>query len=49
MQNMLPTFIINLDSRPDRRANVLTQFNNRNEFKVNVVSAVRHDTGAIVK
>ncbi|GAB3357754.1 hypothetical protein GCM10027566_21910 [Arachidicoccus ginsenosidivorans] len=37
----IPTYIINLEERKDRLKSVLKQFENRPEFKLNIVTAVK--------
>lgn len=43
----LPTYVINLPERTDRRAHILHQFDGRPEFDVRFVEAVRHEVGAV--
>lgn len=43
----IPTYVINLVRRPDRRKNVLNEFFGRSEFKVTVVQAVEDPFGAL--
>lgn len=43
----IPTYIINLKSRADRRKNVLEEFNNKPEFNVTIVEAIKHKVGSI--
>ena len=43
----IPTFIINLKKRTDRKAYILKEFSGRDEFNVNVVEACEHEIGAI--
>jgi len=42
----IPTFIINLERRCDRRIRVLNEFIGRNEFNVTVMPAIEHPIGA---
>jgi hypothetical protein len=42
----IPTFIINLKKRDDRRAHILSEFRGRSEFKINIKEAVEHENGA---
>jgi GR25 family glycosyltransferase involved in LPS biosynthesis len=42
----IPTYIINLPERKDRKAHIWEQFDERLEFDVEVVEAVKHDIGA---
>lgn len=41
----IPTYIINLLERKDRRLSALKQFINKNEFEVNVVNAIKKKEG----
>lgn len=43
----IPTYIINLKSRTDRRDHIINEFKGRNEFTVNIVDACEHKVGAI--
>lgn len=43
----VPTYIINLKSRPDRLQHVLSQFDNKPEFDVHIVEACQHKIGAV--
>ncbi len=43
----IPTYIINLKSRSDRLENIMTAFENRHEFDVTVVEAIRREAGAL--
>lgn len=43
----LPTYIINLPQRTDRREHILQQFNGRDEFQVHLVEACPHRIGAM--
>ena len=43
----LPTYVINLPERTDRRAHILQQFEGRSEFDVHIVEACRHEYGAV--
>ncbi|MGF7078475.1 hypothetical protein [Mucilaginibacter sp. UYCu711] len=43
----IPTYIINLKKRADRKANVLEQFNGRDEFALTIVEAFEHSFGAL--
>lgn len=44
---LIPTYIINLKHRPDRRQHALNEFSGRNEFDVHVVDACQHAVGAV--
>ncbi|MGN6495647.1 MAG: hypothetical protein ACTHLE_26895 [Agriterribacter sp.] len=43
----IPTYIINLPERADRRKHIIDQFNGRNEFDITLVSACKHEIGAV--
>jgi GR25 family glycosyltransferase involved in LPS biosynthesis len=43
----IPTYIINLKSRIDRRENILKEFAGRNEFLINMINAYEHEVGAM--
>jgi GR25 family glycosyltransferase involved in LPS biosynthesis len=43
----IPTYIINLKRRTDRKTNILKEFTDKKEFKISVVEAVEHKIGAI--
>lgn len=43
----IPTYIINLKSRPERKANVLNQFEGKSEFLVTVVEAIYEKPGLL--
>jgi GR25 family glycosyltransferase involved in LPS biosynthesis len=43
----IPTYIINLKSRTERRENVLKQFEDKPEFAVTVVDAIEHEVGSL--
>ncbi|WP_406826395.1 hypothetical protein [Pedobacter sp. KACC 23697] len=47
MDTYISTFIINLENRNERLKNVLKEFEGKNEFKINVVNAVKHKIGAV--
>ncbi|RZK12510.1 MAG: hypothetical protein EOO43_18625, partial [Flavobacterium sp.] len=42
----IPTYIINLVKRPQRKKNVLKEFSGRNEFDVHVIQAIEDSFGA---
>lgn len=42
----IPTYVINLRKRTDRKENVLREFAGREEFKVAIVEAIEHKRGA---
>lgn len=43
----IPTFVINLKSRVDRRQHIIKEFDGRNEFNVNIIQAHQHQIGAV--
>ncbi|WP_423737526.1 hypothetical protein [Chitinophaga caseinilytica] len=43
----IPTFIINLKRRPDRKADILRSFKDHSQFAVHLVEAVEHEIGAV--
>lgn len=43
----IPTYIINLTKRIDRKKHVLKQFSNKSEFNVQIVKAVEHEFGVV--
>jgi GR25 family glycosyltransferase involved in LPS biosynthesis len=43
----IPTYIINLENRVDRKEHILSQFESRNEFELNLFNAIKHDNGAL--
>ena len=42
----IPTYVINLKKRTDRKENVLKEFAGRDEFTVHIVEAIEHQRGA---
>jgi hypothetical protein len=42
----IPTYVINLKKRTDRKEHVLAQFKNRDEFDLTIVEAFEHSCGA---
>jgi GR25 family glycosyltransferase involved in LPS biosynthesis len=42
----IPTFVINLQSRTDRKASVLEEFDSRSEFSLEIVDAIYWDPGS---
>jgi GR25 family glycosyltransferase involved in LPS biosynthesis len=44
---VIPTFIINLRERTERRAHILNEFKDRSEFSINVIDAYKHEIGAV--
>lgn len=47
MEKKIPTFVINLKKRPDRKKHVLNQFADKPEFDVKLVNAIEHDNGSL--
>lgn len=43
----VPTYVINLRSRIDRKKHIIKEFENRPEFAVEIVEAFQHEIGAI--
>lgn len=43
----IPTFVINLEKREDRRLHILEEFSGREEFDVTIVKAIEHQIGAV--
>jgi hypothetical protein len=43
----IPTFIINLKSRADRRQHIINEFTAHNEFNVKIIEAREHQIGAV--
>ncbi|MFT3750019.1 MAG: hypothetical protein QM768_17005 [Agriterribacter sp.] len=43
----IPTYVINLPERTDRKAHILAQFNSKEEFDLEIVEASRHKIGAV--
>ena len=43
----IPTYIINLPKRQDRLVHVLSQFDGKKEFDINIIEATEHDVGAV--
>jgi GR25 family glycosyltransferase involved in LPS biosynthesis len=43
----IPTYIINLESRIERKNNVLNEFKGKDEFDIRIVEAIKHEVGAI--
>ena len=44
---VIPTYIINLPERTERREHIVAQFSGRKEFNTTVVDAVKHPIGAV--
>jgi hypothetical protein len=47
LELMIPTYIINLKERTERREHILTQFKGKPEFDIHLIEACRHEIGAI--
>jgi hypothetical protein len=43
----IPTFIINLASRPERRSHILREFEGKSEFDITVVNAIQNENGLL--
>lgn len=43
----IPTFIINLKSRPDRKQDIIEVFQNRDEFAIQIIEAKENKVGAV--
>ena len=43
----IPTFIINLKSRADRRQHIINEFAAHNEYNINIIEAREHQIGAV--
>jgi len=43
----IPTYVINLKERPERKEHMIKQFAGRDEFQLNIVEACTHPIGAI--
>lgn len=41
------TFVINLAKRTDRRRDIIEEFSNRSEFRINIVNAIEEPFGAL--
>ncbi len=46
LPNPVPVYVVNLTTRPDRKAHILQQFRNKPEFVVHLVEAIQHPRGA---
>lgn len=47
MHNKIPTYVINLKHRTDRRTHIVKEFQDRSEFSVHIQEACEHEIGAI--
>ena len=45
MDKKIPTYVINLKKRPDRKEHILNEFIDKPEFEVKVVEAIEHTNG----
>ncbi|SHM45708.1 hypothetical protein [Mucilaginibacter sp. OK098] len=43
----IPTYVINLPERTERKAHIISQFKGRPEFDVTIVEACKHEIGAV--
>ncbi|NLR81447.1 glycosyl transferase [Chitinophaga eiseniae] len=43
----IPTYIINLSERTDRRASIINEFKGKPEFDVKIINAIKHPIGAV--
>lgn len=46
MNKSIPTFIINLKERDDRKAHTIQEFSGKEEFNLTIVEAIKHQNGA---
>lgn len=44
---VIPTYIINLPERTERREHILNEFKGKSEFSINIVDAYKHQVGAV--
>lgn len=44
---MIEVNCINLENRPERKKHILTEFSGRDEFKLQIITAIKHDIGSI--
>lgn len=47
IDRFIPTYVINLKSRTERRKHILKEFGKRNEFQLNIIEAKEHESGAM--
>lgn len=47
IRQAIPTYVINLEHRTDRKTSIINEFANREEFNITIVSAISHPIGAI--
>lgn len=47
MEQSIPTYLINLKSRPERKDNAIREFVGKEEFKVIIVDAIQNEVGLI--
>ncbi|MGN6439871.1 MAG: hypothetical protein ACTHMM_25315 [Agriterribacter sp.] len=43
----IPTYIINLPERTERREHIIDQFNGKKEFDITIINAFKHNIGAV--
>lgn len=43
----IPTFVINLKERKERRDHIISEFNGKSEFKMQIIDACTHEVGAV--
>lgn len=46
-ETMIPTYVINLKKRTDRKQHILEQFKSKNEFQINFCDGVIHSNGQV--
>jgi len=46
-ETVIPTYIINLPERTERRAHILNEFKDKSEFGLNIIDAYKHEIGAV--
>ncbi len=47
IKEKIPTYIINLPTRTDRRKHILNEFKGRPEFELTMIDACTHEVGAV--
>jgi len=43
----IPTYVINMPERTDRRQSIIHEFKGRSEFDLHIVEAIKHDIGGV--
>ena len=43
----IPTYVINLKDRIDRKVHIVEEFRGRSEFSVSIMDAFKHNNGAV--